>query len=130
MPRYMLNFNPLGAEVLIDTLRDVLAIDSQVWAQFRQPGRPLANGAVTQVRLVREDKANTSVFRPRDRIGNRYRTTVNETIARQFKLHGKQRYRLRQSGTSEWFWLIPDSRVGSRGRKIDGPGVTVSIYDR
>jgi len=128
MARYMLNFNPSGANVLKDTA--CTALHPSLRLEFRQPTRPLANGAVTQIRLVGGNGPNTSVFRPRDRIGNRYRSTVNEGIARQFKLHGKHRYRLRRSGTSKWFWLVPDSRVGSRGRKIDGPGITVSIYDR
>ena len=125
--RYMLNINPQGATALFDSLGDS---DTDVLhLQFRQPSRGLANGAVTQVRLVESNGPDTSVFRPRDRIGNRYRTTLNEREARTLGLRGKKRYELQRSGRSGWFWLVPHSNVG-RGRKIGGPGITVSIYDK
>lgn len=124
--RYMLNINPEGAQALLDTL-DVYAPRPNI--QFRQPARGLANGAVTQVRLIDTDAPNSSVFRPRDGIGNRYRTTLNETEARGLGLRGKKRYELRQSGRSGWFWLVPHSNVG-KGKKIGGPGLTVSVYDK
>lgn len=126
--RYMLNVNPTGASALLDTLEDIV-IDSDLRVQFRQPSKGLANGAVTQVRLVDSDGANTSVFRPRDGIGNRYRTTLNEREGRTLGLRGKKRYELKAAGRSGWFWLVPHSNVG-KGRKIGGPGITVSIYDK
>lgn len=126
--RYMLNINPDGASALLDTI-SYIAVDDALRVQFRQPARGLANGAVTQVRLVDSDAPNTSVFRPRDSIGNRYRTTLNETEARGLGLRGKKRYELRQSGRSGWFWLVPHSNVG-KGKKIGGPGLTVSVYDK
>ena len=125
--RYMLNINPEGASALLDTLGN--GDTDQLHVQFRQPARPLSNGAMTQVRLVEEGGSDTSVFRPRDKIGNRYRTTLNEREARGLGLRGKKRYELQRSGRSGWFWLVPHSNVG-RGRKIGGPGITVSIYDK
>ena len=127
--RYMLNINPLGASALLDTIN---VIREGLRVEFRQPAKSLANGAVTQIRLIDNGgaKANvTSVFRPRDNIGNRYRTTLNEVEARALGLRGKRRYELRRSGRSGWFWLVPHSNVG-KARRIEGPGITVSVYDK
>ena len=125
--RYMLNINPEGATALLDTIN---VVREGLHVEFRQPARPLANGAVTQVRLT-DGKTSllSSVFRPRDKIGNRYRTTLNESEARRVGLRGKRRYSLQASGRSGWFWLVPHSNVG-KGRRIGGPGLTVSVYDK
>ncbi len=124
--RYMLNINPAGATALLDTIPTT----DELHIEFRQPAKGLANGAVTQVRLTEGRSSLLSgVFRPRDSIGNRYRTTLNSDTARRLGLKGKRRYELRAAGRSGWFWLVPHSNVG-KGRKIGGPGLTVSIYDK
>lgn len=125
--RYMLNVNPAGATALLET---VDSTSEPLRIQFSTPAK-LAHGAVAKVRLVQTNSPidDSGVFSPRDNIGNRYRTTLNAQDARRFGLRGKTRYELRRSGRSDWFWLVPHSNVG-KGRRIDGPGITASIYDK
>lgn len=123
--RYMININPRGAQALFGSIP--VGPNDDIRAEFRTPKRGLASGAIAQVRLVESTVGHP--FRPRDSIGNRYRTTLNADTARTLGLKGKRRYELREAGTSGWFWLVPHSQVG-KGRKIGGPGLTVSIYDK
>ena len=116
--RYVLHFNPEGT-TLLGTSGGTI--------EFAKLPRPLANGATTKVRV---GTGGDHAFTPRDTYGTRYGAAVSETVAKAAGLKGRKRYTLAKSGNSGWFNLVPDSNIGKKTKRIDGPGVSVSIIER
>jgi len=119
--RYVLNFNPEGSATLSEGYNGSI--------EFKKLPKGLKSGAVTAVRFA--DSGNgVAPLTPRDEVGNRLGTVINEKIAREVGLKGRKRYMLKQVGRSNWYNLIPHSNIGKKARRIDGPGVSVSIIER
>lgn len=118
--RYVLHFNPEGS-----TLLNTAGTGGTI--EFAKLPKPLASGATTKVRVSNN---GSHAFTPRDEYGSRFGAAINETVAREAGLKGRKRYTLAKSGNSGWFNLVPDSTIGKKTKRIDGPGVSVSIIER
>lgn len=119
--RYVLNFNPEGSITLSGGYEGSV--------EFKKLPKALKSGAVTAVRFA--DNGNgVAPLTPRDEVGNRLGTVINERVARDVGLKGRKRYTLERSGTQGWFNLVPHSNIGKKARRIDGPGVSVSLIER
>lgn len=118
--RYVLHFNPEGTETL-------LRAGTGTTIEFAKLPKTLASGATTKVRV---SGTGTNAFTPRDEYRTRYGAAVSESVAREAGLKGRKRYTLAKSGNSGWFNLVPDSNIGKKTKRIDGPGVSVSVIER
>ncbi len=119
--RYVLNFNPEGTTLLLNA-----ATGDTI--EFAKLPKPLASGATTKVRV---SSNGSHAFTSRDReTDTRYGAAISETTAREAGLKGRKRFSLVKSGNSGWFNLVPESNIGKKARRIDGPGVAVSVIER
>lgn len=118
--RYVLHFNPEGTEALLNA-----GTGSTI--EFAKLPKTLASGATTKVRVSGN---GTHAFTARDEHNTRYGAAISETVARDAALKGRKRYSLVKSGNSGWFNLVPVSNIGKSAKRIDGPGVSVSIIER
>ena len=118
--RYVLHFNTEGSTVLNSA-------GTGGTIEFAKLPKPLASGATTKVRV---SGSGSHAFTPRDEYGNRYGAAISESVAREAGLKGRKRYTLVKSGNSGWYNLVPESNIGKKARRIDGPGVSVSIIER
>lgn len=117
--RYVLNFNPEGSTTLLNGPEGLV--------EFKKLPKALKNGATTAVRLSDD---GVHPLTPRDEVGNRLGTVVSERMAREAGLKGRKRYTLAPAGNQGWYNLVPHSNIGKKARRIDGPGVSVSIIER
>ena len=116
--RYVLHFNPQATQLL--------GTDSST-IEFAKLAKPLQNGTTTKVRISDSGK---HAFTPRDSYGNRYGACISQAVAKEAGLKGSQRYKLKESGKSGWFNLVPDSKIGKKVRRIDGAGLSVSVIEK
>jgi hypothetical protein len=116
--RYVLHFNPEGTSLLGTDGGSI---------EFAKLPKTLSSGATTKVRV---GNAGKHAFTPRDEYGTRYGAAVSEAVARDAGLKGRKRYTLSRSGRSDWFNLVPESNIGKKAKRIDGPGVSVSVIER
>ncbi len=120
MARYVLHFNPEGSETLLNA-------GTGGTIEFAKLPKALASGATTKVRV---SSNGAHAFTPRDTHEVRYGAAVSEAVAREAGLKGRKRYTLVRSGNSGWFNMVPESNIGKKTKRIDGPGVSVSIIER
>jgi hypothetical protein len=119
--RFVLNFNPAGTDALLGS-------SAYTSLELKKLPKALASGAATKVRL---SSSGGRVVTPRDEVGNRFGVVISETEAKTAGLKGGKRYKLVQAGSTGWFNLVPDSNITrSRAKRVDGPGVSVSVIER
>lgn len=130
--RYVLNFNPEGTESLIKE-NGARRSDDLTLVLKKNPVT-LKNGATTKVKVLKGTGGRPFTPRGWDDFGltsSRFGTVISSDEAREFGVKGRKRYLLEKAGKTGWFNLVPHSNiVKGKAKRIEGPGLSVSIIER
>ena len=125
MPNFKLNFNPDASEVLgRDNNRVEFRPASTKLIASKYPS------AKTMVRTVSGDSGFPFSPAEKHESCQRYSTAMNEANGRELGLRAQQRYTLAKAPGQRngWMVMVPHSKiVKSKAKRIEGPGVSVSL---